>query len=148
ETAAEHARRFGEHARQSPFKGGTRVAVPLVLRGRALGSINLGFETWRPVEPDDRELLGSVAIVAAQALERTRLFESERRAREQGELIYRLSDAANRALALEEIYEPALEAVCAGLKVERASILIHDAARVMRFRAWRGLSESYRKAVD
>src|SRR5689334_7426580 len=63
-------------------------------------------------------------------------------------LLYSLADAFNRADSLEQIYAAALDAVLRALAVERASILVFDAARVMRFRAWRGLSEAYRRAVD
>lgn len=63
-------------------------------------------------------------------------------------LLLRLAQAVNRASVLEQVYPPALEAVMSGLGVNRASILLMDDAGSMRFRAWRGLSDTYRQAVD
>jgi len=63
-------------------------------------------------------------------------------------LLYQLSDAVNAAQSLEEVFEPALDVVIGALGVDRASVLLFDAEGVMRFRAFRGLSPSYRQAVE
>ncbi|MBA3887109.1 MAG: PAS domain-containing protein, partial [Acidobacteria bacterium] len=49
---------------------------------------------------------------------------------------------------VEEIYAAALDALAEGLQVSRASILLFDPDGVMRFKAWRGLSDEYRGAVE
>ncbi|MBI4769072.1 MAG: GAF domain-containing protein, partial [Chloroflexi bacterium] len=67
---------------------------------------------------------------------------------EQLQTIYRLTEAVNRAEALEEIYEEALDSLLRTVNAERASILLLDAGGVMRFKASRGLSEDYQKAVE
>lgn len=54
----------------------------------------------------------------------------------------------SRTQTVEEIYEAALDAIVRGLQVERAAILLFGGAGVMRFVAWRGLSDSYRSAVE
>ena len=64
------------------------------------------------------------------------------------ETVYRLVSAVHRALELSEVYEAALDALQRVMKVERASILLFDGDGVMRFKAWRGLSEPYRRAVE
>ncbi|HEU4886785.1 MAG TPA: ATP-binding protein [Thermoanaerobaculia bacterium] len=61
--------------------------------------------------------------------------------------IARLTESLGRAATLEAVYEGALDALQAGLGVERASVLLFDAANVMSFVAWRGLSDDYRHAV-
>ena len=63
-------------------------------------------------------------------------------------VLHRLSDAANRSPAPEAVFEAALDAIRDVLGSARASVLIFDDAGVMRFRAWRGLSEEYRRAVE
>jgi PAS domain S-box-containing protein len=55
---------------------------------------------------------------------------------------------AARAGSLEAVYQGALHCVQLGLQVERASLLLVDATRTMRFVAWCGLSAEYRRAVD
>jgi PAS domain S-box-containing protein len=60
--------------------------------------------------------------------------------------------ALTRAIAsshtIDEIYHAALDALNTGLYVERAAILLFDEDGVMRFKAWRGLSDAYRHAVE
>ena len=62
--------------------------------------------------------------------------------------LHELTEAVSRAETLEEIYELAIDGLLRGLAADRASILVFDAEGVMRFRAWRGLSDEYRAAVD
>jgi PAS domain S-box-containing protein len=59
-----------------------------------------------------------------------------------------MTQAISRTRTVEEIYDIALDALADGLGVVRASILLFDADGVMRFKAFRQLSESYRAAVD
>jgi signal transduction histidine kinase/ActR/RegA family two-component response regulator len=59
-----------------------------------------------------------------------------------------LAGAISRAADLSHIYEAALDGLRHGLGVERASILLFDPDDVMRFKAWRGLSDAYRAAVE
>jgi PAS domain S-box-containing protein len=62
--------------------------------------------------------------------------------------LYQLTDRIQRAEALEDVYEPALDAILGALQCSRAAILLRDSSGVMRFVASRGLSEPYRRAVD
>jgi PAS domain S-box-containing protein len=59
-----------------------------------------------------------------------------------------LTTAISKSRTVEEIYEAALDALRAGVGVERASILLFDADGIMRFKAYRGLSDGYRRAVE
>ena len=60
----------------------------------------------------------------------------------------RLTEAIGRMEQVEDIYEAALDALADGLNVQRASVLLFDADGQLRFKAWRGLSESYRQTVE
>ena len=62
--------------------------------------------------------------------------------------IYEFTEKRFRATSVAEICEAALDAVVTALHCSRASILLLDGAGVMRFVAWRGLSEHYRQAVE
>jgi len=55
---------------------------------------------------------------------------------------------AARAGRLDSVYRSALQCVQDGLGIERAALLLFDATGTMRFVAWSGLSEQYRRAVD
>jgi PAS domain S-box-containing protein len=62
--------------------------------------------------------------------------------------VYRFADAVAGASELGEVLEVALDALLEATGAERASILLSDDENVMRFRAWRGLSDEYRAATD
>ncbi len=59
-----------------------------------------------------------------------------------------LMESVSRAQTASQVYEAALDCVSQALDVERAAILLFDPDGVMRFKAWRGLSERYRNAVE
>jgi PAS domain S-box-containing protein len=69
------------------------------------------------------------------------------RAAEQSAL-YAFTDRLHRAGSRSEVYESALDAITTALGCRRASILLLDAAGAMRFAAWRGLGDGYRRAVE
>src|SRR5947209_11282938 len=52
------------------------------------------------------------------------------------------------AESIEGIYDAALTALERATGVQRSSILVFDRHGVMRFGAWRGLSETYRSVVE
>lgn len=62
--------------------------------------------------------------------------------------LYRLTDRLFRAETEQDVYEAGLDAMGEAMGCERASILRFDEQKTMRFVAWRGLSASYRAAVD
>jgi signal transduction histidine kinase len=53
-----------------------------------------------------------------------------------------------RTSTVESMYEHALDALEEAMGYTRASILLFDDDGVMRFKAWRGLSAEYRRAVE
>ncbi|HVH29897.1 MAG TPA: ATP-binding protein [Vicinamibacterales bacterium] len=59
-----------------------------------------------------------------------------------------LTKAISKSRTVEEIHAAALDALGTGLGVERSSILLFDPDGVMRFKSYRGLSDTYRRAVE
>jgi len=62
--------------------------------------------------------------------------------------ISRLTNALSRATSLDDVYAAALDGIASSLGVSRASILTFDENDFCGFVAWRGLSDSYRAAVN
>jgi PAS domain S-box-containing protein len=61
--------------------------------------------------------------------------------------LFTLTDRLFRAQSLFDVYEAALDAIISTLGCGRASILEFDEGGQMRFVAWRGLSEAYRRGL-
>ena len=67
---------------------------------------------------------------------------------EQQVVLHQFTDRLYRADSRQAVYDAALDAIDGALGCERAAILLFDESGVMRFVAWRGLSDGYRRAVD
>jgi PAS domain S-box-containing protein len=64
------------------------------------------------------------------------------------ETLYRLTDRLYRASGMEAMLDAALDAISEGLGCTKCSILLFDGEGIMRFVAWRGLSEHYRDTLE
>lgn len=83
------------------------------------------------------------------SLERTRQAHRQAaRLAAETRLLFRLAEETARCEAPSEVYEPALDGVRDLLGAERAAILLLDADAVVRVKAWRGLSDSYRATAE
>src|ERR1700723_1848592 len=86
--------------------------------------------------------------VSRDITQRKRVEKALADAARQQKALFHLADELHRASSLEDVYEAGLEAIFGALECDQASILLHDDQEVMRFVSWRGLSESYRSAVE
>jgi two-component sensor histidine kinase len=120
-------------------------------KAKALGEVPApsGYEGLPEVTVKDAKgrIVGASKIVR-DITERKRAVESLAKRVEEQSALYAFTDRLHRAESLDDIYEAAFDAVVRALRCERASILLFDNAGVMRFVAWRGLSDDYRRAVD
>jgi PAS domain S-box-containing protein len=111
---------------------GSRVTVLVIIRplkndrGEVIGAINCFY--------DITERKKNEHLLAEAARQQSALYELVQRRQEAG--------------SMREIYDAALDAIISALRCDRASILLFDNNDVIRFVAWRGLSERYRKAVQ
>ena len=73
---------------------------------------------------------------------------ARKRADQQQQVLYRFAQLQNVATSVGELRDASLNAILSAMECDRASILLFDKGKVMRFVGWRGLSEKYRKAVE
>ncbi|HLX32388.1 MAG TPA: ATP-binding protein [Gaiellaceae bacterium] len=95
------------------------------------------------VRGDDGELhfmLGTARGVGEREELRSRLRDLD--------AVYRFADAVAGAGALDQVLDAALDALIEATGAERASVLLCDDEGVMRFRAWRRLSDAYRDFTE
>ena len=90
---------------------------------------------------------GRVTHIIGSARDVTESEELRARIKELNAL-YRVADAVARTQTLEELFGEALEALIDATAADRASLLLCDDRGVMRFRAWRGLTDAYRAATE
>ena len=124
------------------------VSLPMVVEGHPIGALGFTFAREGPIEEDERSFPMLVARYSAQALERLRLYEENREALSRAELLYRLVGSVISARNVEEVFAASLDTLEQALSADRSSILVFDAQGVMRFRAWRKLSEHYRAGTE
>jgi PAS domain S-box-containing protein len=93
-----------------------------------------------PLKTADGEVVGASKIA--------RDITEKRRSESQQHALYELAERVNRAAALPEVYDAALQSIRHCHDADRAAILLYDADGVMRFVAARGLSEDYQRAVE
>ena len=124
------------------FAGSNVDAVTVRLHGPT------GEYTWfeingSQVPGEDGELrfvLGTARDVSEREELRSRLRDLD--------AVYRFADAVAGASELDEVLGAALDTLLEATGANRASVLLCDDENVMRFRAWRGLSDEYRAATD
>lgn len=86
QTRQERQTRYPDFAHVCALGGdGALVAMPMIVLGRVIGVLRWNFASERCFDEQDRSFLLTLAEICGQALERTRLYEAERRAREQAE---------------------------------------------------------------
>jgi signal transduction histidine kinase len=76
---------FRSLASPSAYSGGARVALPLVYRDNALGSLNLGFGEWRAFDDEERTFMLALAAQCALSVARSRMYEETESARKRAE---------------------------------------------------------------
>jgi signal transduction histidine kinase/ActR/RegA family two-component response regulator len=124
------------------------ACLPLMVGEEVTGVLIFTLRDRSALAPEERVFLTVAAGHCAQSLYRARIFEAERRASTEKALLYELVDAAGRAHTLEEVYEHALTALQRALDVQRTSISLFEPDQVIRFKAWHGLSDAYRAALE
>ena len=105
---------------------------------------------WLSVESDSTPVYdadGNVTAIIGSARNVTEAMELRGRIEELNAL-YRVAEAVSRTTDLDELFREALDALMDATGADRASLLLYDESGVMRFRAWRGLSDAYRIATE
>ncbi|NJO84318.1 MAG: GAF domain-containing protein [Blastochloris sp.] len=97
EDAAQVLAAYPAMARFTQIYTGAWVMLPLVLEGRGLGVIGFAFTEARRFDDEERRFMVALAQQCAQAIERARLYEAEREAREMAQ------KSAHRIAQLQEI---------------------------------------------
>jgi PAS domain S-box-containing protein len=129
------------------IRNGERIEHYKTERRRKDGDIVEVSLTLSPIKDAGGTIIGASKI-ARDITEYERAVKAVARRMEEQAALYEFTDRLFRAKNNEEVYQAALDAIIRALGCQRASILLFDDTGVMRFVAWRGLSEDYRRAVE
>lgn len=129
------------------LRRGERIDHFETVRRRKDGSPVELAVTISPVRDASGHVIGA-SKVARDVSERKRAERALADAALKQQVLFHLADELHRANSLPQVYTAALNAICNAMRCERASILLYDENGVMRFVSWRGLSASYREAVE
>jgi PAS domain S-box-containing protein len=103
--------------------------------------------TVSPVRSAEGRVVGASKI-ARDITERRQANRTLAQRAEEQRALYEFTNRLYRADSLAAVYAAVLDAIVSALHCSRASIQRFDEHGVMRFVAWRGLSEPYRRAIE
>jgi signal transduction histidine kinase len=127
----EHADVLNPALRSKGIK--TLLGVPLLVAGDTIGVLHVGSFAQREFDEGDIELLQLAADRAALAISHAKIFEAERRAREQLENVQRVTDVSLGRLELDDLLAELLIRARDILGLDSAAIVLDDEGeQVMR----------------
>jgi PAS domain S-box-containing protein len=125
-----------------------------VMSGGAIEAITARLRTptgdWVTVETTGTPVYGNdgkIVYVLGTARDVSEREELRERVAEV-DAMYRIADAIARATSLDELFDEAIDTLLEATGAHRAAVLLNDDDGVMRFRAWRGLSDEYRAHTE
>jgi len=104
------------------------ISVPLMAKGRAVGTIDLVAPTLRAVSPEELSLLAAIGQQIGVAVENARLFEAERRRRREASLLAEMAKLISSSFDLDQILQLTAEYAVDILSVDCCSIFLCDQA--------------------
>ena len=118
-----------------------------LVHSRSDGTRLVTFSRWS-VDTDTKGKPRAILETNNDITARKRIEQSLGETVRQQETLYQFVQRRGAAESLQEIYSIGLDTILETLRCDRASILILDDKKVMRFVDSRGLSAAYRKAVE
>jgi PAS domain S-box-containing protein len=116
------------------------VTIRLRRAGGSFAWFEVNGSAVRDEDGELRFMLGTARDVSEREELRSRLRDLD--------AVYRFADAVAGARVLDDVLEAALDALLEATGADRASVLLADDEGVLRFRAWRGLSDRYRASTE
>lgn len=87
----------------SSGQNGAWIALPLLVEDRVVGVLSMSLRAPREFPPDERQFMQAFADLCAQGLERARLYERERIARDRAERLQAMTAVLSSTKTMEEI---------------------------------------------
>lgn len=102
------------------------AAVPLVSAGKVIGAVNVQTTARHEYSPDEMELLGVIADLAAGAIEKATLYDHMRRQIMELSTLAEVSETLTSPLYLEEVLRLIVEMAARTMEARTCSLLLVD----------------------
>jgi signal transduction protein with GAF and PtsI domain len=102
------------------------AAVPLVTAGKVIGAVNVQTTARHEYTPDEMELLGVIADLAAGAIEKATLYDHMRRQIMELSTLAEVSETVTSPLYLEEVLRLIVEMAARTMEAKTCSLLLVD----------------------
>ena len=113
------------------------LGTPLIVRGEVIGCLTLDSEQPRAFHANHAALVEAFANQAAIAIEKARLFEAERGARQHAEALRDAAHIISSSLSLNEVLDAVLEQIARVLQFDSGNIMLLEGDRML-IKVWRG----------
>jgi serine/threonine-protein kinase RsbW len=123
---------------------GTRASFsyPLASGSRVLGALHFSFATPVVLDADAEAMVLAIARQGGQALDRSRLYENELRARTRTQRLQALTAVLSASLTPEDVAATFLDEAVGGIGADGACLAVVDGERsAVNALAWRGYPE-------
>ncbi len=102
------------------------LAVPILLREKLEGALNIRTRMPRDFTEDEVELLLAIASQVARSIEHAKLYHAAQRRVEELEALARISEAVSESLYLEESLEAIVKTTMAAVDATGAALVLED----------------------
>jgi len=121
------------------------ISVPLVHRGRAIGTLDCAYPEGYPATREQVAFLTTIADQAAVVVENARLFAQSEQQLHDMETLYKAGEELHRSLLVDEVVSALVDVAVDLVGAEKSVVFVWDAS-IERYvvRAQRGLKEDYR----
>ncbi len=102
------------------------LAVPILMRDKLEGALNVRTRAPRDFSPAEIELLLGIAGQVAQSIEHARLYEAAQRRVTELEALARISEAVSESLYLEESLEAIVKTTVDAVDASGAALVLED----------------------
>ncbi|HLF25459.1 MAG TPA: GAF domain-containing protein [Anaerolineae bacterium] len=135
----QHDPRFAPLIQAWPWSVTSALAsLPLQIRGRVLGVINVIFHVPHRIDDNEVRIVGLLADQAATALENARLFEDEQKRRVAADVLREMSAVLTSTLNLSEVFERLFDQIARVIPYTSAAVLLLEEPDSLRVIAGRG----------
>ncbi len=101
-----------------------QIKIPLIAQKRVIGFLNLGTKAKTPFIEDHAAIAQEIATSLSIGLQQARLYQSERRQREQAEILRTTGEALNSTLDFDEVLHILLDQLTKVIPYDSANIIL------------------------